>query len=93
MGMAGAHDANKLADEFYGCPEYVIDCHQTEQTSVGVRIYHWRMLGSVLVPQFTAVIAPHILAAVSKDVHQAALKALQATPIGLAMWDGLALRH
>lgn len=93
MGMDGTRDAIKLADEFYGCPEYVVDCHQTEQTSVGVRVYHWKMLGSVLVPQFTAVVAPHILAAVSKDVHEAALKALQAVPSGLAMWEGLSLRH
>lgn len=82
-----------LANEFFGCQEFVVDAHKTEQTSVGVRVYHWRKMGGVLVPQFTAVLAAHILVAISKDVHDAALKAMGAAPAGLALWDGPPLRH
>lgn len=84
---------SKLANEFFGCQEFVVDSHQTEQTSVGVRIYHWRRMGGVLVPQFTAVLAAHVLATISKDVHEVALKAMNATPTNLILWDGPALRH
>lgn len=86
-------NGNKLADEFYGMPEYIIDCHQTEQTSVGVRVYHWRKMGGVLVPQFTCVLAPQILAAISKDVHEAALKAMHVSTDLLLNWDGISLTH
>lgn len=70
--------------EFYGCPEYVVNHHRTEQMSLGIRVYHWRKLGNLMVPQFTAVLSPLELAAIAKDVHQTAMKALaEGTPTGV----------
>jgi len=82
-----------VATEFYGLPEYVIDQHETERTSCGVRIYHWRKLGSMLVPQFTAVIAPCVLARISKDVHSAALAAMRDPTKGFEVWNATPLAH
>ena len=95
MGMEVSREiTTKLADEFYGAPEYVVDTHQVERTSCGVRVYHWKRLGGILVPQFTVIIAPHVLAAISKDVHESALKILKAPVCGeLVDWDGVSLAH
>lgn len=75
--------------EFYGLPEFVVDCHQTEETSVGMRIYHWRKLGNVLVPQFTAVLSTANLLMISRDIQEVTMRAMREAPAkGMAIWAG-----
>lgn len=70
--------------EFAGLPEYVVSHHRTEKISLGVRVYHWRQMGAVLVPQFTAVLSPLDLAMIGRDVHEEAIRALSTVmPIGV----------
>lgn len=72
------------AMEFCGLPEYVVSHHRTEQIALGVRVYHWKHMAGVLVPQFTAVLAPIDLAMISRDVHDMAVRALtERMPVGL----------
>lgn len=82
-----------LATEFYGLPEYVIDQHETERTACGVRIYHWRSLGGVYVPLFTAVLAPVVLAQISQEAHAAALRAMREPIKSLEVRMSLKLSH
>lgn len=82
-----------LATEFYGLPEYIIDQHATERTACGLRIYHWRSLGGSYVPLFTAVLAPIVLARISGDIHDVALRALGDPIKCLEVWPRAKLAH
>jgi hypothetical protein len=72
-GEKMAHD---FADDFTGCPTFFVTHARTEAFGQNVRIYHWEKRGSILAPQFVAVLPAPELMMISRDVREAVSRVL-----------------
>ena len=67
-----------FAEEFAGLPTYFITNTRTEAFGGNVRVYHWERRGSILAPQFIAVIPAPELAVINRDIREAVSRILLA---------------
>jgi hypothetical protein len=65
-----------FAEEFGGLPTYFVTNARTEAFGQNVRVYHWEKRGSILAPQFIAVLPAAELMMINRDVREAVSRIL-----------------
>jgi hypothetical protein len=71
--------AQDFAEEFGGLPTYFVTNARTEAFGQNVRVYHWEKRGSILAPQFIAVLPAAELVMINRDIREAVSRILLGT--------------
>jgi hypothetical protein len=69
-----------FAEEFAGLPTYFVTNTRTEAFGHNVRVYHWEKRGSILAPQFIAVVPAPELVVINRDIREAVSRILLGGP-------------
>jgi hypothetical protein len=72
----GENMTHDFAEEFGGLPTYFVTNARTEAFGQNVRVYHWEKRGSILAPQFIAVLPAPELMMINRDIREAVSRIL-----------------